>query len=72
SRIVNVASPHSYPIGTIIAGAETVLGQKARLESIAAGAAYSIDIDHVAPLIAELGIQFDEDYLLRVISRYYA
>lgn len=71
NRIINVANPFSYPIKVIIESIETVLGRKAILNVVSAGAAYEIDIEIIKPLIKNLGLDFGKDYLPRVIARYY-
>lgn len=70
-NIINVANPNSYSIKTIIEAAESVLGCKARLNMVSAGADYDINIASIEPLIKTLGIDFGKDYLSRTIARYY-
>lgn len=70
-KVINIANPVSYPIKTIIESVESVMGRKGELEMVSAGAAYAIDISAIEPLIEILGINFDQNYLSRVISRYY-
>lgn len=71
NKVINVANPISYSIKTIIESVESVLGRKARLNMVSAGAAYDINIAMIEPLIKTLGIDFGKDYLPRVIARYY-
>lgn len=70
-KVINIANPVSHPLKTIIESVESVLGRKGKLEMVSAGAAYAIDISAIGPLIENLGVNFDKDYLFRVISRYY-
>jgi nucleoside-diphosphate-sugar epimerase len=70
--VINVASPTSHSIKNVIEAAELALGRKARINMITAGASYEIDISVVKPAIEALGIDFGNNYLRRVISRYYA
>ena len=71
AKVINVANPVSYPIVAIIESIESVLGFKAKLNFMNAGAAYKIDISIIEPLIQKLSIDFGKDYLPRVIARYY-
>ena len=70
-KVINVANPISYSIKTIINSAEAVLGCKAVLNMVPIGAIYGIDISVIEPLIKNLEINFDKDYISRVIARYY-
>ena len=70
-RVINVANPTSYPIKTIIESVESILGRKGKLNMVSAGAAYEIDISEIEPLINNLEINFDKEYISRVIARYY-
>ncbi len=71
-RIVNVANSNSYGVAQLIASAERALGTTAAVTWIEKGAHYEIDVSYIAPIVAALGIVFDEDYLFQVIRRYYS
>jgi len=70
-KMVNIANPVSCQIMEIIESVESVLGQKAVLNLVSAGAPYDIDVSAIKPIINSLDIQFDKDYLTRTIARYY-
>lgn len=71
-RLINIASTHSYPVASIVDTIESVLGIESVRTTEASGEPYEVDTSAIAPLIAELGIEFDRDYLARVVARYYA
>jgi nucleoside-diphosphate-sugar epimerase len=68
---INVASPVSYPIASIVAVMEKAVGKRALTEEVDDGAAYEIDTSQIRPIIDELGLSFDSIYLTRVIEKYY-
>jgi nucleoside-diphosphate-sugar epimerase len=71
NQIINVANPKSYKVKDIISALETTLGLKANYISIAKGSNFSIDISLIAPIIRQLNLQFGENYLNRLIKKYY-
>lgn len=68
---INVANSRSYPILDIVRSIEEVVGHKALFDIIERGAGYAIDIDRIQPALHRCGVSFPEDYLLRVIRKYY-
>lgn len=68
---VNVAAPRSVPVPRIVEAMELVTGKRALADLVDAGTPYEVDTAGIRPLIAELGLSFGPDYLLRVIRRYY-
>ncbi|MEQ1594212.1 MAG: NAD-dependent epimerase/dehydratase family protein [Casimicrobium sp.] len=70
-KIVNVANPRSSSVAEIIASAEKALNASALVIWVSEGASYEIDVSYVQPVFDSLGIDFDYEYLVRVIRRYY-
>lgn len=70
-RIVNIASPVSFPIARIVDLIEHALGIKATCRFEERGAVYNIDISAIVPIIERLAINFDGDYVIRVVEKYY-
>jgi nucleoside-diphosphate-sugar epimerase len=68
---VNVANPVSTPVPDIVAAMEKALDKAAVADWLDEGASYAIDVAKVAPIIAELGLQFDREYIFSVIAKYY-
>jgi len=68
---VNVANSRSYGILEIVGTMERVLGQQAIFDIIDRGGSYAIDIDRIHAALHRCGIAFPDDYLHRVIRKYY-
>lgn len=68
---INVANPRSVPVARIVEALECVLGKPAVVQWIEAGSAYAIDVAAVLPTYGTLGVNFEDDYLRRVIQKYY-
>jgi nucleoside-diphosphate-sugar epimerase len=72
SRTFNIANPASLPVPLIIETIEEVLGMKADKRWVEEGAAFEIDVSAIHPTILALKLRFDDDYLARLLRRYYA
>jgi len=70
-KILNVANPVSYSIKEIVSMMEKVTGKKAVVDIINSGGAYDIDTSEITSIINEIDLIFDENYLMRVLSKYY-
>jgi nucleoside-diphosphate-sugar epimerase len=68
---INVANRHSYAIFEIVKSMEEVVGHPAIFDIIERGAGYTIDTDRIQAALHRCGLSFPEDYLLRVIRKYY-
>lgn len=70
--VVNIGAPVSHPIIKIVNTFEQVLSLKARYKTIEAGSNYLINtqISNKAAQIS--GLEFGNDYLRRLITKYYA
>lgn len=70
-QIVNLANPHCLPMLDIVRAMAQVVGKPAIYHCEARGYHYPIDVSAMLPFIAETGIDFEHDYLLRVLRKYY-
>ena len=68
---VNVANSRSYGIDEIVGTMERVLGQQAIFDIIDRGGSYAIDVDRISAALHRCGIEFADDYLQRIIRKYY-
>jgi nucleoside-diphosphate-sugar epimerase len=69
--IVNIANPASYSMIEIVHAMEHVVGKQAIYEIVERGSGYSIDIGVIRPILDKAAIRFDDNYLERVIGKYY-
>ena len=72
NEVVNVANPVNYPVLQIIGVMEEMLGKKGNYELIEKGYNLEIDTSPIQPFLTELKIPFDEEYLMRTLTKYYA
>jgi len=70
-EIINVANPRSYAVPDIVRSIEQVVGHKAVFDIIDRGTGYTIDTDRIRAALHRCGLSFPEEYLLRVIRKYY-
>lgn len=68
---LNVANPVGYPMADIVAAMEKVVGKHAVCEVSGCGSSYPIDTRAILPVLGAAGVKFGNDYLERVISKYY-
>lgn len=68
---VNVANSRSFPIAEIVSVMEKVTGKAAVVEIRDEGGAYEIDTTLIVPIVRQLGMAFDDQYLPAVIGKYY-
>jgi nucleoside-diphosphate-sugar epimerase len=69
---INVANSRSYGIPEIVHAIEETTGRKAIFDIIDRGAGYTIDIDRIQAALKRCRLSFPEDYLPRVIRKYYS
>ena len=70
--IVNVANPANYAMSDIVATMERIVGKRAIYGAIERGAEYFIDTHMIRPLLDKAGVTFGDNYLERIIGKYYA
>lgn len=68
---VNVANSRSYPITEIVSVMEKVTGKSALVQILDRGGDYAIDTAFIVPIIHQLRLTFDDQYLPAVIGKYY-
>lgn len=68
---MNIACPYSIAIPHLVSVFELILGKKANYAFIEAGGAYPIDSSLATDAASQIGIDFDETYIERVIRKYY-
>jgi nucleoside-diphosphate-sugar epimerase len=72
NKIINVANPKSINVLDLLTVIESFLQKKANYSIIEKGAAFNIDIPHALPVIENLGINFDDDYINSLLLKYFA
>lgn len=68
---INIANAFNYPITDIVSTMERVVGKPAIYDVVERGAEYLIDIRVISPMLERAGVIFSNDYLEKVIDRYY-
>ena len=70
-RVINVANPVSIPIYILIQNIESVLKRVAKTTFVSKGSHYEIDTTEMLIAAASANVHFGEDYILKVIKKYY-
>ena len=68
---INIANPTNYPMMDIVHAMEKAVGKRAVYKILERGSGYPIDIRMMFPAIDAAGVKFSNDYLERVIGKYY-
>lgn len=68
---INIANPENYSVPFIINCIENHLQKKAICIEVEKGDNYHIDISAIVPIISELNINFNDDYLDSLLKKYY-
>ncbi len=71
NTVVNIANPVTYGVTDIVKGIEAFFGKKACYIPIQKGSHYEIDLADIAPVFEATGIRFDENYLRKLLLKYY-
>ena len=71
NSIVNIANPVNYPVSFIVENIEKHLGVKAVYTVIDKGDSPHIDVSGIEPLFTKFNINFDENYLSRLLQKYF-
>ncbi len=72
NQTINIANPVNYTVLTIIDTLGKILQQKPNYITIQKGNDFPIDISQIQKIIDHLGIDFNKDYLERLIKKYYS
>lgn len=68
---VNIANPINYSMAAIVDTMVDVVGKHAIFEVLDRGSDYFIDTRGMQPALAKSGVEFGEDYLNKIIAKYY-
>jgi nucleoside-diphosphate-sugar epimerase len=68
---VNIANPVNYSMPDIVEAMVGVVGKRAIFEVVSRGSDYFIDTDAMRTALAGSGVEFGQDYLRKVIAKYY-
>jgi nucleoside-diphosphate-sugar epimerase len=68
---INIANPVNYPMTEVLNAMEIVVGKRASINVIKRGSNYPIDTKLMQSVLNEVGVNFGNDYLERVIGKYY-
>ncbi len=68
---INVACPFSISILSLVSIFEHVTGISAKYDLVDFGTPYSINTDLISEILPKLGINFDDNYIEKVIRKYY-
>jgi len=71
NEIVNIANTNNYPVNHIVDAIERFVNRKAIFTEKDKGAKISIDVSTAKPLYELLKIEFEENYLSRLLAKYY-
>ena len=71
NSIINIASTQNTSIYALIQNIEQFLGLKARFDKVEKGSDMDLDISEIQPLLSMLNINFDENYIPRVLEKYF-
>lgn len=68
---LNIANVVNYPMADIVSAMERVVGKRAVYEVVERGSEYLIDTSAIFPVLEKAGVKFGNDYLEKVINKYY-
>lgn len=71
NTIINIANVVNYPIADIVSAMERVVGKRAVYDVVERGSEYLIDTSAILPVLEKAGVKFGNDYLEKVIGKYY-
>lgn len=71
NEILNIASTQSMDVVQIVEIIETICQKKGNYTRVEKGIRYTIDISEIKPLLDDLHIRFDDEYIHKTISKYY-
>lgn len=67
----NVANIHDYSLIQVVTAIERVAGGHAVYDVVDRGGAYTVDVSRLLAYIEAIAISFDDNYLERVLRKYY-
>jgi nucleoside-diphosphate-sugar epimerase len=72
NETISIAHPQSVRILEIVTAFEKITRKRAIFSELPLGSAYTIDCARIAGAISSSGVDFGNDYLGRVLTKYYA
>ena len=72
NKIINIASPISHDVMEIVKEIENFFGKKGNYEIVEKPGQPVIDISNIQKIIIALNINFNKDYLRKVINKYFS
>jgi nucleoside-diphosphate-sugar epimerase len=67
----NIASPFTISVPHLVSIFEYVLGKKANCKFVDAGGSYTVDSTFANDAANQAGVNFDEDYIKKLLKKYY-
>lgn len=71
NTVTNIANPVSFHLPEMVSNMENYFGKKANYRKLEAGDFFHIDTSVVEKIAMQAGVDFDGDYLRRLLSKYY-
>ncbi len=71
NQVINIANDKNYSVKYIVNCIENVCHKKANFTEKEKGAKLVIDIGEIQPILRSLEIKFDDDYLPKLLLKYY-
>ena len=68
---VNIANPVNYSMPEIVDAMVGIVGKRAIFEVVDRGSDYFIETGSMQPALAKSGVEFGDNYLSKVIAKYY-
>lgn len=68
---INIANDINYPMAEIVGAIEHFVGKHAVYEVVERGSEYLIETSAIFPVMEKAGVKFGNDYLEKVINKYY-
>lgn len=68
---LNIANLVNYSVTDIVGTMERILKKKGVYDIVEMGSKYSIEIDAVLSVMGKAGVEFSNDYLEKIIAKYY-
>lgn len=68
---INLANPKNYSVPEIVKSIEQNFNKKAVSKNLERGDSYDINISAIIPVIKQLNIQFNDEYLSTLLKKYY-
>lgn len=71
NQVINIANPVNYPLSFIVSALEKHFNLKAVYTTVQKGNGPMIDTSETAPFFKKFNINFDENYLERLLQKYF-